>query len=100
MYCINPNLNDPLRNANYETRLETLNQELETLEGGLASADELQRKTLQAKIDQKKLMIVRVTDNEWSISAESIQAYRAVVEHLRIPFDSVFLGENMIGGFS
>lgn len=100
MYCINPNMNDPLRNANYESRLETLNQELETIESRLASADELQKKTIQEEIDQKKLMIERVADNEWSISDESIQAYRDVVEHLRIPYDSAFLGENMTGGFA
>ncbi|MEG0493779.1 MAG: hypothetical protein RR696_11305, partial [Clostridia bacterium] len=99
-YMLNPNLNEPVRNPSYETRLETLKAELQTLKSILSDADESQTATLRDEIAQKETMIENFGSNEWAISPESIAVYREVAQNLRVPYDSAFLTEGEGGGLN
>ncbi|MEG2718766.1 MAG: hypothetical protein RSA55_04415, partial [Clostridia bacterium] len=99
-YMLNPNLNEPVSNPSYETRLETLKAELQTLKSKLSDADESQTATLRDEIAQKETMTENFGSNEWAISPESIAVYREVAQNLRVPYDSAFLTEGEGGGLN
>lgn len=99
-YMLNPNLNEPVQNPIYESRLEALKAELQSLQSKLTNTDESQAATLRDEIAQKKSVIESFSSNEWSISPESIAVYREVAQNLRVPYASSFLTEGENGGFS
>lgn len=99
-YMLNPGMNDPYPNPDHEIRLDTLREELADLEKRLTTADASQIPTLREEIAQKEAMIESVEEHQWLISPESIEAYRAVAQNLRIPYASVYLSEGGSGGYN
>ena len=99
-YMLNPGMNDPYPNPAYESRLETLNTELETLQSRLEGAEDSQVAILRDQITQKERLIESVAASRWMISPESIAVYRSVAENLRVPFDSAYLSEGESGGYN
>lgn len=99
-YMLNPGMNDPYPNPAYESRLETLNTELETLRSKLKGAEDSQVAILRDEIAQKERMIESVAESRWMISPESISIYRSVAGNLRVPFDSPYLSEDESGGYN
>ncbi|NLO84566.1 MAG: hypothetical protein GX096_03940 [Clostridiales bacterium] len=98
-YTLSPNQNEPLRNPAYESRLETLNAELQSLQNKLDSADESQTALLRDEITQKENLIASFSDNEWSISPKSIDMYRQIAQNLRVPYDTAFPAEDEASSF-
>ena len=98
-YALNPRLNEPVRFAHYDDRVKTLRAELDSLQKRLENAEETQTAVLQDEIAQKELTLESVMSNEWSISPESIEVYRAVAKNMRVPYDSAFLADGESGGF-
>lgn len=99
-YALSPDLNEPVRNPNFESRLDILNSELEQLKEQLSSAEASDKNSIRDKIAQKENVIESVKANEWQISDEGIKIYRSAAQRMRIPFDSVYLAERESGGFS
>lgn len=98
-YMMNPNMNDPYPNPYYESRMETLSNELTDLQTRLESADVSHADALREKILQTELTIERMNESKWSISPESIATYRKVAKNLRIPWNSVYLDERGTGSY-
>ena len=92
-YAMYPGLNEPLRNAGYEQRIQQVEAEIAALEARLAAAEEADKPDIQIALEAKQAMLARVQENEWDISPESIAIYRAAAQRLRIPYDSVYLAD-------
>lgn len=98
-YMMNPNMNNPYPNPYYESRMETLSDELTKLQTLLESADVSHADALREKILQTESAIERMNESKWSISPESIATYREVAKNLCIPWNSVYLDERGTGSY-
>lgn len=98
-YMLYPNLNEPYQSRTYESRLATLNEELEGLQSRLEKADDSEVASIRDEIAQKERMIESLSSSRWQISPESISVYRSVAETLRVPCDSEYLSEGESGGY-
>lgn len=92
-YAMYPGLNEPVRNPNYETRIQQVEEEVADLESRLAAAEPADKPDIQAALEAKQSLLERVRDNEWEISPEAIAAYRAAARHMRVPYDSAYLAD-------
>ncbi len=93
-YMLNPHLNTPLRGDNYEEICARYQEEKAEWEAELLKAEEADKKAIQEKITEMEKEIIRHDADNWKISAESIQNYREVAEHLVVPYYSPFLGRS------
>lgn len=98
-YMLYPNLNEPYQSPTYESRLATLNEELEGLQSRLEKVDDSEVASIRDEIAQKERMIESLSSSRWQISPESISVYRSVAETLRVPCDSEYLSEGESGGY-
>ena len=92
-YMMMPALNEPLRETDHEKRLAELQAEKATLQTRLAAADEMAAAELSEALAQVDARIV-AEEESWKISPESIENYRAIANHLVIPYASPFLGND------
>lgn len=98
-YAMYPDLNEPVEYANYESRLATLQEELNALQTRLETVNQNEKAEIEDDIIEKQAMIEHVTANRWDISAESIETYRSIAQHLRIPFQSALLIQGEGSGY-
>lgn len=81
-YMIHPDRSEPVRDPYYDSNLKSMNKYLKELEDQLEKADEVERVDIQAQIDSYKEWIEEYSQNEWSISAESIANYRQLAGNM------------------
>jgi len=85
---LSPNHNDPVINKNYEQTMKLLQENLARTEKQLAEADPIDKPDLQESVDWMKEYIEEFkTEGQYSVKAEAIEAYRALMESavLRCP---------------
>ena len=99
-YMMDPSLLNPIRPANYQERLQTLQDELMQLQESMKDASAEQSKVIMESISSKQAAIKNIEDNDWLISLEGIENYRGVAQHMRIPYASYYLTESESSGFA
>lgn len=81
-YMIHPDRSEPVRDPYYDSNLKSMNKYLKELEEQLEKAGEVEKVDIQAQIDSYKEWIEEYSQNEWSISAESIENYRKLAGNM------------------
>lgn len=99
-YELHPTLNDPIENDTYQSRVETLREELEQLKTRLETADDDKKEGIEDEIAQKQATIEYVEGDKWEISPESIAIYREVAQNLYVPYQSALLSHDSTGGYA
>ena len=84
LYCLNPNLNEPIRSSWYESNLKEMNDYLDQLKQQLEAADESDRQMLEQEVSDYEGYIQDMEKNAWDASEEQIAWYRANAESLRL----------------
>ena len=84
LYCLNPNLNEPIRSSWYESNLKEMNDYLDQLKQQLEAADESERQMLEQEISDYEGYIQDMDKNAWDASEEQIAWYRANAESLKL----------------
>ncbi len=82
LYCVDPSLNEPVRNSYYEEAMREFNESLKTLKDEYESAEEANKQDLEAQIREQEASIVDYEQTSWDISQASIEWYRANDENI------------------
>lgn len=96
-YKLSYELNEPVENQNYQTRLNELCNELIAYKNGIDNVStDNERLWLVEEIDRIERQIETLANNRWSISQESISQYRRLADRIRIPDESIFFNSNAL----
>lgn len=77
LYCIDPSLNEPVRNSYYEEAMREFNESLKALKEEYESAEAADKQDLEAQIREQEASIADYEQTSWDISQTSIDWYRA-----------------------
>ena len=92
-YSLSPSLNEPLENASYFERHNTLLLELQELMVTRNTTDNSEE--IENLINRKERQIKNLEEAKWLISQESIDCYRSIASKLRVIFESkLFYSKN------
>lgn len=98
-YSLSPSLNEPLENASYFERHNTLLLELQELMVTRNTTDNSEE--IENLINRKERQIKNLEEAKWLISQESIDCYRSIASKLRVIFESkLFYSKNGASGIS
>lgn len=90
-YMIHPDRSEPVRDPYYDRNIKEMKKYLAELEEQLEKAEEVEKVDIQAQIDSYKEWIEEYSQNEWSISAESIANYRELADKMVLGEKSTIL---------
>lgn len=77
LYCVDPSLNEPVRNSYYEEAMREFNESLKMLKDEYESAEAADKQDLEAQIREQEASIADYEQTSWDISQTSIDWYRA-----------------------
>lgn len=82
LYCVDPSLNEPVRNSYYEEAMREFNKSLKALKEEYESAEAANKQDLEAQIREQEASIADYEQTSWDISQTSIDWYRANDENI------------------
>lgn len=84
LYCLDPNLNEPIRGKVNEESLEEAREAVASLQADLDAADEADRQMLEEEMRDLQENLTYWETYGWDVSQREIEWYRAHGDHLAI----------------
>ena len=76
-YCINPDLNEPIRGEQNKAALDELKEELDALRSDYESAPADEKQSLELDIQEEEKTLAYTEANNWDVSPKELEWYRA-----------------------
>ena len=82
LYCVDPELNEPVRGQWYEEYIAEVRKTLEHLNGELEKAEAADRQMIEEDIRATQENLDYMEENGWDVSPREVEWYRAHDDHL------------------
>lgn len=89
-YSLTPTLNEPIRPIDFESRKAETLALIDVFEDMLKSDSTEEAADIQSLLEREKNRYQRIEDDAWEITAQSIEIYRGLAEHLAVPTKTIF----------
>ena len=77
LYCLNPDLSEPIRGEQNQAGLDELKQELDSLRADYEKAPAEEKQSLEQFIQEEEETIAYAEENNWDVSPKELEWYRA-----------------------
>lgn len=91
---LHPDDNTPVRPKDYDSRVADLNRDAELLKTQLETAKPEEKRALEDQLISIQDQLERMEQNEWLISAQGIEDYRALARYMTLGQNAQFLYNN------